>query len=741
MNSTHIDKIIVKIAELIKQEYNPFEFKEKYAQYLEYQPTEIGKFIDDLTEKAQKISITLLTNHIEKDALLDLVADSHFPVLVFYHNQENVPVPLLIYNNYKDVVQCFDFGQDKYIKIDDLEHIIPNLVIYEDAPDAQLNGCAVFITAFPLKHLMEDYFESTGEKIKKLTPGRRLWRLLFNERKDIVYIYIYAVIVGIVNLSLPLGIQAAVSQISGGMFFSSVIVLIALVILGILVGGGLQVMQITLVEVLQQRVFAKASFELAYRITKVKMEALLKYHPPELMNRFFDVVNIQKGLPKLFVDITGALLQIFFGLLLLSLYHPFFLIFAILLVGIVAAIFYVTGPRGLKTSIMESKYKYKIAHWLEELARTVDSFKLAGNTNLPIQKMDDLVNSYLYYRKNHFKVLLTQFANIVAFKTLITGGLLILGTILVVNRQITLGQFVASEVIIILVVGAVEKLVLSIEVIYDLLTSIDKIAYITDLPLERKGGLRINLDNEKNGLAIHVKNLQYKYPGNSDYTIKGLDFVIQPGESICIAGANDSGKHTLMKILTGVLDSYEGAITINKVSLRDINLASLRNKINKNLSQDEIFYGTILDNITMGRKHITYQDVIWAIENVGLSDQINALPEGLYTVIGASGKKLSGSVMAKLILARSVASKPKLLIINDFSEHITKKEKLQILNFLQDKHNGWTLIVLSIADDPLLFSSCDRVIAMSKGTIAAQGTYEELVHNETFQKLIFKGKD
>lgn len=741
MNSTHIDKIIIKIAELIKHEYNPFEFKEKYAQYLEYQPTEIGKFIDDLTEKAQKISITLLTNHIEKEALLDLVADSHFPVLVFYYNQEKVPIPLLIYNNYKDAVQCFDFGKDKYIKIDDLEHIIPNLIIYEDAPDAQLNGCAVFITAFPLKHLMEDYFESTGENIKKLTPGRRLWRLLFNERKDIVYIYIYAVIVGIVNLSLPLGIQAAVSQISGGMFFSSVIVLIALVVLGILVGGGLQVMQITLVEVLQQRVFAKASFELAYRITKVKMESLLKYHPPELMNRFFDVVNIQKGLPKLFVDITGALLQIFFGLLLLSLYHPFFLIFAILLVGIVTAIFYVTGPRGLKTSIMESKYKYKIAHWLEELARTVDSFKLAGNTNLPIQKMDDLVNSYLYYRKSHFKVLLTQFANIVAFKTLITGGLLILGTVLVVNRQITLGQFVASEVIIILVVGAVEKLVLSIEVIYDLLTSIDKISYITDLPLERKGGLRINLDTEKDGLAIRVNNLKYKYPDNSDYTIKGLDFDIYPGESICIAGANDSGKHTLMKILTGVLDSYEGVITINKISLRDINLASLRNKINKNLSQDEIFYGTILDNITMGRKQITYQDVIWAIENVGLSDQINSLAEGLYTVIGASGKKLSGSVMAKLILARSVASKPKLLIINDFSEHISKKEKLQILNFLQDKQNGWTLIVLSIADDPLLFSSCDRVIAMSKGTIAVQGKYEELIHNETFQKLTFKGKD
>jgi ABC-type bacteriocin/lantibiotic exporter with double-glycine peptidase domain len=357
-----------------------------------------------------------------------------------------------------------------------------------------------------------------------------------------------------------------------------------------------------------------------------------------------------------------------------------------------------------------------------------------------MQKMDELVNNYLFYRKSHFKVLLTQFANIVAFKTLVTGGLLIIGTILVVDRQITLGQFVASEVIIILVVGSVEKLIVSMDVIYDLLTGVDKVGYLTDIPLERTDGLRIPLDGNERGVHIAGKNLKYKYPGSNDYTLQNLDFEIQAGESVCIAGPADAGKHTLVKILLGSLDSFEGILTLNHLSIRDLDLGTVRDYINKTLDLDEIFDGTILDNITMGRSNISYKDVIWAIESVGLNDYIASLKEGLHTHIGASGKKLSGGVLTKLLLARSVASRPKLLIVNDFSEHIHKSEKLKILSFLREKANGWTLIILSVNDDPILLSSCDKIILMNEGKIAAKGSYEQLLSDKNFQNLIFKGK-
>jgi ABC-type bacteriocin/lantibiotic exporter with double-glycine peptidase domain len=326
----------------------------------------------------------------------------------------------------------------------------------------------------------------------------------------------------------------------------------------------------------------------------------------------------------------------------------------------------------------------------------------------------------------------------VAFKTLTTGGLLVLGSILVVNRDITLGQFVASEVIIILVVGSVEKLIMGMEYIYTLLVSVDKVGYVTDLPIERNYGIQLPLTEYKEGLNLSIKNLKYKYKDNSYYTLNGIDLDIKPGETVCLAGANDSGKHTLIKVIMGYLPSYEGSVSINGWSIHDLHLSTIRNAINKNLSLDEIFDGTILDNITLGRAQVTSKDVNWAIESVGLADYIGSLPDGLLTQIGATGKKLSGSMTTKIALARSIASRPKLLIINDFSEHIKKAEKLKILSFLREKENGWTLVILSVDDDAYIFSACDKIVLLDEGKVAVEGAYEDLLTNKEFQRIVFQ---
>ena len=250
---------------------------------------------------------------------------------------------------------------------------------------------------FDYQSLVSDQ-DSTKEYAKYISPLKRLYRLLSAEKRDIFYVYVYAALIGLLSLSLPLGIQAAVELISGGVVFSSVYVLIAFVILAVLGTGVLQVFQITIVEYLQRRVFTKAAFEFAFRVPRIKMESVLNLHVPELMNRFFDVLTLQKGLPKLLIDLSTGAIQILFGLLLLSFYHPFFVFFGIVLLSILFGIFYLTGPKGLRSSIIESKYKYKVVYWLEEMARTLYSFKLSGNTTLPIKKTDYNVNNYLKNR-------------------------------------------------------------------------------------------------------------------------------------------------------------------------------------------------------------------------------------------------------------------------------------------------------------------------------------------------------
>jgi ABC-type bacteriocin/lantibiotic exporter with double-glycine peptidase domain len=646
--------------------------------------------------------------------LFFLVVES--PVLTFLRsNGELIPALLVPEKRAIKLIKInFDTNTDELLN--------PALLLKNE------NGEVTFFAIYSY----ESPVSITSEEGESPSPARRLLQLLKTEKKEIFYILFYAIVVGLISLIVPLGIQTTVELISGGVIFSSVYLMIGLVIVGVLLSGILQMIQISLVEFLQRRIFTKAAFEFAFRIPRIRMEALQKNYAPELINRFFDVMTIQKGLPKLLIDLSSAVIQILFGLLLISLYHPFFVFFGLILLASLGLIFYFTGPRGLHSSIQESKYKYKVAQWLEELARAMHSFKLAGNTDLPIRKTDYNVNNYLKNRKIHFQVLITQYSAIVLFKALIIGGLLIMGTILVVDRQITLGQLVASEIVIILILNAVEKIIMYMDVVYDLLTAVDKVAHVTDLPIERSGGFDFpSLVNE--GLSIRLKELRYRYQGENGYALNGINLEIKPGEKICLTGSNGSGKATLVKIISGLFTNYEGVATINNYSIRDLDLTHLRDYVAKNISREDLFNGTLLENITVGKPIETVQDAIEAMKEVGISDAINALPDGLNTEVLSGGIGLSSSFCYKLILARCLAKKPRLLILNDFFHAFSKREKMELLTLLS--HSNQTRTILFVSNDPIVMSACERVVVLDKGVVRADGSMEQLLKNNNLNGI------
>lgn len=720
MTSQQFLPIAKKLAELTDLKFKNFALTDEYANKVDFGGN-IDNFIEGLCIKSEKIQLALVRHTVAKDHFADLVDALESPFLSFVKDATST-YPVIFYKDGGET-EVYIINRNGSIDVDDdAQRYWENLV--ETKP-----GEITYLVPFPMPSLVSD------DEVHKttVTPLKRLYRLLATEKKDIVYLYFYAFLIAMVNLSLPLGIQSILQLVSGGVVFNSIVLLIGFVILGVLVGGILQIMQYSIVEVLQRRLFTKAAFEFSYRIPRIKNEVVLNYYAPELMNKFFEVITLQKGLPKLLIDMAGAILQILFGMMLLSFYHPFFVFFSIAVVAILILIFYMTGGAALRSNIVVSKYKYKMVYWLQELARTMTSFKLAGYTELPMSKTESLVNSYLYYRKKHFSVLMTQFMNIVAFKTLIVGGLLIIGSSLVINRQITLGQFVAAEIVIILIINAVEKIILNMSNIYDMLTAVDKLGYITDMPLERKGGVYLQYNKEA-GMHIKIKDLSYKYPDSPNFILQDINLEIQSSERLCIAGYSGSGKNSLVKILSGVLHTYQGSVSINGLPLRDINLVSLHNAIAKNVSMEELFDGTILENITMGRPSITYDDVLWAIEKIGLVDTINSLPEGLMTHVISGGKRLSSSINIKLILARCIAERPQVMILNDFLHDLNKEERNRIVNFLLDKSNPWTLI--SVSNEPQLLAGCDRVVLMNKGRIVEQGSYKELMKNPIFQEVI-----
>ena len=558
---------------------------------------------------------------------------------------------------------------------------------------------------------LEDYNSSNQEP---LTPLKRFFRMLTLDKREILMIYTYALFNGLINLSLPLGVQAIIGFVLSAEFSASWGLLIFIVVAGVAAAGVIQILQLSLTELLQKRVFTRAAFEFAYRIPRFQIEKISGLYAPELINRFFATLMIQKGLSKILMDFSTSSLQILFGLILLSFYHPFFVFFGIGLISLISLIFYLSGPKGLKTSLLESKYKYEVAHWLEELGRSMGTFKLAGDSSLSLQKTNQLVGNYLKFRKDHFKVLVFQFSNIVAFKTLITAGLLILGSILVINQEINLGQFVASEIIILLVLNSVEKLILSMETIYDVLTGMEKLGQVTDIPIEDDKGIHLAELKLGNGIGLELSNLSYRYPHSGFEALSKVNLTIKPGEKVCISGPHLSGKSTLVSLLSGLFQQYEGSILVNGIPLKDINLMSYRTMVGDNLSIQDLFSGTLSENITVGRD-IPAEAILESIDKVGLDYFLKQSSHGLSTQIRPEGLGLSTSEKVKIILARILSQKPKMILLDQVLDHLEPGDRLRVTNELLDEKHGWT--VLMVSNDPKLMNRCDQVIQMESGQI------------------------
>lgn len=547
------------------------------------------------------------------------------------------------------------------------------------------------------------------------SPLSRFINLLKLDKKDIVQLFFYAIFAGLVSLSLPLGIQAIINLIQAGQVSVSWIVLVVIVVIGVALVGILSLMQLRITENLQQKIFVRSSFEFAYRLPKIKFESLYNEYPPELANRFFDTISIQKGTSKLLIDFSSALLQIVFGIILLSLYHPFFILFGVLLMILLYSIFKFSYNSGVSTSMKESKYKYKVASWLQEMARNNYSFRKKNNFDFALTKNDSLVANYLQSREKHFGVIKRQFIQLIIFKIIITSGLLLIGGFLVLNQQMNIGQFVAAEIIILLVINSVEKIIIGLETFYDVLTSIEKIGQITDLEIEKQEESQASICFNK--IIIEVEDLSFKFPDSDKLILENINLKINPSEKIFLEGENGSGKTTLLRILSGLQKQTSGSFYINDDTFRKIDLTQYRSQIGIIIQGETPFEGTILENITFGNDEISQEDLKWAIESVKLTSYIKSLSKGLETKIYPEGRQLSSSNAQKILLARSIITKPKILFYEDPLETMDEDAAKEIIDFITNSSNNWTVIVSS--RNNYWKQKCDRTIIMKKGKIIA----------------------
>jgi ATP-binding cassette subfamily B protein len=474
-----------------------------------------------------------------------------------------------------------------------------------------------------------------------------------------------------------------------------------------------------IIEKVQQKLFVRYAFEYAYRIPRLDLKKIDSLYLPETVNRFMDTMALQKGISKLLLEFPTATIQIFFGLILLSFYHPFFIAFSFLVLALVIAILYYTGARGLQTSIVESDYKYGVVAWLEELARVVSSFKFAKVDTLNLQRTDSLVSGYIEARTGHFRILQFQYWILVFLKVVITAIMLIVGSFLLIDQQLNLGQFIAAEIVILLVLNSVEKLIINLDKVYDVLTSVEKLSKIVDKPMEPNG--EVPVPESSKGMRVTLKGVGISFADKP--VLRDVDFEVAPGTKVAVIGKDGSGKSTLLRLMSGMYSEHSGLIMIDNIPMSDYVSSSYRRQTGMLLSQQDIFQGTLLENITMGDEEIHPGEVIELIQKIGLEDFLKDNNFSFSTVLDPLGRRLSRSVVQKILLLRALINDPRLLLLEEPWRGMDTTNRARVIEYLLKGSGNTTVFVES--NDRDFASQADRVLYFRQGRLMYDGPWQE----------------
>lgn len=542
--------------------------------------------------------------------------------------------------------------------------------------------------------------------------NRTLFKYITKEKKDVAAIYFYAILNGLVMLSIPLGIQAIVSFVMGATMVTSLYILIGFVVLGTFMAGFFRIKVMQIIEKIQQKIFVEYALAFAEKLPKVNLSAIRQYYLPELVNRFFDTQNLQKGISKLLLEIPTALIQILFGILLLSFYHPWFLIFGAVVVVIVAAIFRFTMSSGIQSSLEESAYKYEVASWLEDVAAAIKTFKVNSRTELHTLGADERVLHYLDSRTSHFKVLVFQYKTIVAFKVIITLIMLAIGTYLLVNQKLNIGAFVATEIVVLSIMTAVEKLIKSLESYYDVITSLSKLNSVTQLQEEENGD--IILEQHEKGVELVFDDVTFAFNDNM-VVLENMDFVLPADTITQLSGSLGTGKSLLLNLIAGFYQPVAGSILFDKVPLKNIDKSVLRDEVGLYMDDMAIIKGTLQENIILGRKDVSPEDIMALAEQIGTRNFSSQFTNGLYTEISETSTELSFSARKKILLLRALLGPKRLLLLEDPLDGMDEAFQYNMLRYLKTIKSHTTIIVVS--DHPELARISDQRLRIKDGTV------------------------
>lgn len=532
-----------------------------------------------------------------------------------------------------------------------------------------------------------------------LTPLRRFFGLLRLESNDVWTVVLFAMVSGVLGLATPLAVESLVNVVSWGTYLQPLVVLALILLTSLGLAGVLKVLQTVVVEIIQRRQFVRIVGDLAHRFPRAKRSYLKKYYPRELANRLFDIMTIQKATAVLLLDGVSILLTTCLGMLLLAFYHPFLLGFNIVLLITMISITWLLGRGGINTSIDESIAKYKIVHWLQDVISYPGAFKINGGEDLAIEKANSLAAEYLEARESQFRIVIRQVGFAIGLQVFASTALLGLGGWLVIGGELTLGQLVASELVVTIVVGAFAKAGKSLEKFYDLMAGIDKVGHLLDIPVDPRRG-RLSVDDAACSLEWGDLGLQ---SGTNKRSIPAGK--MPAGSSLAVVGNDLVGKSLFIESLSGLVTPTSGIVTVAEMDATQAAVAG-KGRLVAIANRIEVFHATIAENVELGRSGVGEDRIREVLKAVGLWNIVHLLPNGVTTELKTGGYPLSKDQVARLMLARAIAARPRMIVIDGLLDELPPSERLEAWEAMRELCSPCTFVVST--NDTGLAAACDR---------------------------------
>lgn len=484
-------------------------------------------------------------------------------------------------------------------------------------------------------------------------------KVLFGIQDYNLTLLIYTFAVGLLSLATPITVQSLVNTFSLSTDLQPLINLSLMLFVLLIVFGILKMFQYITVELLQQRMTAQLSASVSKRIILGPRNSYQQNNIKEKVNRFFEIITIQKTVAMLVTDGLSISIQTVIGLILLSLYHPFFIPFNFILAVLIYFVFKYHNSEAKITSIQESTAKFAVAGFLQDVASTEARLQNEHISLKFLTHADRLIEKYVIERKSHFRVLFSQTVFFLCLYAIVNAGLLGLGGYLITIGQLSVGQLVAAEIII---NGISIQFVYSmkhLQLVYDLYASCDKLSWILDLkevPVREKGHKLYQVDVDL-PVPFEFKNVPLGYE-----KVCLLNEKLEPGSYLEFRYNDSRVKEQIIGYLLKNDELIEGDIFAQNLSYKDLSSLEVRNLVH-NIDEPIIFDGSVLENLLDFENTYKVSDVYDVLKKFDLENRIFSFQNKLDQRLHAASALLSYSQKYRLNLARIYLHKPKLLTI------------------------------------------------------------------------------